>query len=323
MSQLGDGTTVDRRLPVKVSGLAGITGVDAGAYHNVAVSSSGVVKAWGWNGVGQLGDGTLTDRGIAVTVATGTDVDRSVAVSAGVYHSLALTDHATVFAWGWNGVGTLGDGTTTSRFTPVEVPDLAGVVAIDAGGLHNLVVDDERRVWAWGWNAVGQVGDGTAEERHSPVRLDGLHGAAVLGAGLYHSLVTWLVSTEQAGFTGTGAVRGRVRRWPATGTPLARKLGVKEGMRVALVGAPTDFGPELDPLPDGVKVLRRLSGDVDLAMLFVTSRADLAKRFPKVAAALPPAGPLWVAWPKNRPASPPTSPRTRCGRCACRWAGWT
>jgi hypothetical protein len=84
-----------------------------------------------------------------------------------------------------------------------------------------------------------------------------------------------------------------------SGTPLSRKLGVKEGMRVTLVGAPTDFGPELEPIPDGVKVLRRLTGDVDLAVLFVTRRADLAKRFPQVATTLPPAGPLWVAWPKR------------------------
>ena len=146
------------------------------------------MKAWGWNAVGQLGDGTLTDRSLPVTVAAGTDVDHSVTVSAGVYHSLALTDHATVFAWGWNGVGTIGDGTTTDRFTPVAVPDLAGIVAMDAGGLHNLVIDDDGQMWAWGWGAVGQLGDGTANERHSPVPVNGLFGAKVVGAGVYHSL---------------------------------------------------------------------------------------------------------------------------------------
>jgi hypothetical protein len=84
-----------------------------------------------------------------------------------------------------------------------------------------------------------------------------------------------------------------------SGTPLARKLGIKDGMRVSLVGAPREFGPELDPLPDGVRVGRRQAADPDLAVLFVTSRAQLATRFPAVAAALPPAGPLWVAWPKK------------------------
>ncbi len=96
-----------------------------------------------------------------------------------------------------------------------------------------------------------------------------------------------------------------------SGTPLPRKLGVKEGFRVALVGAPDGFGPELDPLPDGVHLVRRLAGKggdgagggggagVDLALLFVTTRGDLATRFPQVAAHLPPAGALWVAWPKK------------------------
>ncbi len=84
---------------------------------------------------------------------------------------------------------------------------------------------------------------------------------------------------------------------------LPRKLGIKEGHRVALVGAPAGFGVELEPLPDGVHLLRRLppvgAATVDLAVLFVASRRDLADRFPRVAAHLPPAGALWVAWPKR------------------------
>ncbi len=93
-----------------------------------------------------------------------------------------------------------------------------------------------------------------------------------------------------------------------SGTPLPRKLGIKDGFRVALVGAPDRFGPELDPLPDGVHLVRRLAGtgtgggsgpDVDLALLFVTTRLELASKFPLVATHLPPAGALWVAWPKK------------------------
>ena len=84
-----------------------------------------------------------------------------------------------------------------------------------------------------------------------------------------------------------------------SGTPLPRKLGIKDGFRVALVGAPDGFGPELDPLPGGVRLLRRPVAGIDLAVVFVTRRHDLARRFPQVAARLPPAGPLWVAWPKR------------------------
>jgi hypothetical protein len=84
-----------------------------------------------------------------------------------------------------------------------------------------------------------------------------------------------------------------------SGTPLARKLGIKEGARVALLGAPDDFDGELAPLPDGVQVLRRLGTDLDVALLFVTERRQLERRFAEVAAAIKPAGGFWVAWPKR------------------------
>jgi hypothetical protein len=84
-----------------------------------------------------------------------------------------------------------------------------------------------------------------------------------------------------------------------SGTPLARKLGIKEGSRVALLGAPEGFDDDVAPLPDGVHVLRRLAPRLDVAVLFVTERRDLEKRFPAVAASITPAGGLWVAWPKR------------------------
>jgi hypothetical protein len=84
-----------------------------------------------------------------------------------------------------------------------------------------------------------------------------------------------------------------------SGTPLARKLGIKEGARLALLGAPERFDDELAPLPEGVTVLRRLAAGVDVAVLFVTERRELERRFPAVAKAVFPAGGFWVAWPKR------------------------
>jgi hypothetical protein len=84
-----------------------------------------------------------------------------------------------------------------------------------------------------------------------------------------------------------------------SGTPLARKLGIKDGSRVALLGAPEGFDDELAPLPDDVTVLRRLGADIDVAVLFVTERRDLERRFDAVANAVFPAGGFWVAWPKR------------------------
>ena len=100
--------------PVQVSGLSGVVAVAAGGeYHSLAVKSDGTVWAWGDNYYGQLGDGTTTDRSMPRC--------RSRAFRAwwrwraGYYHSLAVKSDGTVWAWGYNYYGQLGDGTTTQR----------------------------------------------------------------------------------------------------------------------------------------------------------------------------------------------------------------
>jgi hypothetical protein len=84
-----------------------------------------------------------------------------------------------------------------------------------------------------------------------------------------------------------------------SGTPLPKKLGIREGARVHVVGAPEGFDAVLRPLPTGVERLGRLGSDMDVVLLFVTRERDLRSRFAKLAAALEPAGRLWVAWPKK------------------------
>jgi hypothetical protein len=80
-------------------------------------------------------------------------------------------------------------------------------------------------------------------------------------------------------------------------TPLPRKLGVREGSRVVVLGAPSGF--ELAPLPPGARVLSAARAPLDVALLFVTRRAELERRFGRLAEALDPTGRLWVAWPKK------------------------
>jgi hypothetical protein len=84
-----------------------------------------------------------------------------------------------------------------------------------------------------------------------------------------------------------------------SGTPLARKLGFKPGIRAAFLGAPEDFDATLGELPDGVAVARRLAGRRDLVVVFVTERAELARRLDALKAAIAPDGMVWVAWPKK------------------------
>jgi hypothetical protein len=84
-----------------------------------------------------------------------------------------------------------------------------------------------------------------------------------------------------------------------SGTPLAKKLGIREGDEVALVNAPDGFEALLEPLPSGVSLHRRLAGRPDVIVAFFTWRKDLDRRFPDLDRALPPDGAVWMAWPKR------------------------
>jgi hypothetical protein len=84
-----------------------------------------------------------------------------------------------------------------------------------------------------------------------------------------------------------------------SGTPLPRKLGIKERATVAFAGAPDGFDATLGELPEGVRVKSRLAGPLDVIVFFVTRRTDLERRFERLAGALDPTGGLWIAWPKR------------------------
>ena len=84
-----------------------------------------------------------------------------------------------------------------------------------------------------------------------------------------------------------------------SGTPLAKKLGIRAGDTVVLVGAPDGFEAELDGLPDGVTLKRRAGGKPQVVILFTTKAADLTRRFEPLAKSIFPDGSLWIAWPKK------------------------
>jgi alpha-tubulin suppressor-like RCC1 family protein len=166
----------------------------AGADHSLMLKEDGTVLAWGKNSFGQLGDGTKTTRRISAQVKVKGDdgsltpLSDVAALAAGSYHSLALKSDGTVWAWGKNNAGQLGDGTKTSRLIPVQVKELYGVVAIAAGCSHSLALDKEGIVWAWGYNKFGQLGDGTKTSRLIPVQVERLSDVTAIAAGGFHSL---------------------------------------------------------------------------------------------------------------------------------------
>jgi alpha-tubulin suppressor-like RCC1 family protein len=172
--QVGDGTTTDRTAPTAVTGLwSDVAAIAAGNAFTCAVKDGGGVSCWGYNGYGQLGDGTTTNR----TAPTAVGGLTAAGIAAGHFHTCALTADGAAACWGSNSDGQLGDGTRTGRSTPAAVSGLeSGVAAVTTGGYHSCALTSGGGVKCWGYNAEGQVGDGTTAERLTPTAPGGLAG---------------------------------------------------------------------------------------------------------------------------------------------------
>lgn len=214
--QLGNGGTTDAPTPVSVTGVPpGVTAIAAGFYHSLALTSSGAVWAWGNNDNGQLGQGTQCAGNPCVgsTIPIQVPGLNSISsIAAGGYFNVAIKNDGTVWAWGDNGHGQLGDGTTTRRLSPIQVPGLTGIVAVSTGLYHTLALRNDGSLWAWGYNAQGQLGDGTFTQRTSPVQIPGAAiWTAAIGTGEYFSFATrpdgtfWAWGDNSRGELGNGS----------------------------------------------------------------------------------------------------------------------
>ncbi len=172
--QLGNGTTVHSSSPVQVQAPeAGVTFTEiaAGYAHTVALGSDGNAYAWGHNGWGQLGNGTLASSSSPVQVPAGVTFTE---LTAGGAHTVALRSDGNAYAWGRNTWGQLGDGTTADRIIPVQVPAGVTFTKIAAGDAHSVALGSDGNAYAWGHNGSGQLGDGTTVNSSSPVQVAGV-----------------------------------------------------------------------------------------------------------------------------------------------------
>jgi hypothetical protein len=136
---------------------AGATAIAAGGDHSCALLTGGTVQCWGYNGNGQLGNGTFTSSLNRVKV---TGITTAIAITAGQYHSCALLSGGTVECWGDNYSGQLGNGTLTDSSTPVTVTGITSATAITAGDYHSCAVLSGGTVECWGSNQFGGLGNG-------------------------------------------------------------------------------------------------------------------------------------------------------------------
>jgi alpha-tubulin suppressor-like RCC1 family protein len=220
--QLGDGTTENRSSPVSV--LGGFTdweSVSSGGTHTVGIRSNGTLWSFGYNGDGQLGDGlSYTTKSSPVSVIGGfTDWS---SVSCGSSHTLGVRDNGTLWGFGSNAFGFIGDGTVVSRSSPVSV--IGGFTdwsSVSCGFSHTAGIRSNGTLWTWGLNSFGgydygSIGDGTAVSRSSPVSvIGGFTDWSSVSCGNNHTIglrdngTLWSFGRNNYGYLGDGTTEDR------------------------------------------------------------------------------------------------------------------
>ena len=168
--QLGDNTAVSKSSPVQtISGGTNWKLVGCGQYHTAAIKTDGTLWTWGQNNFGQLGDNTVAAKSSPVqTIAAGTNWKQ---VSSGYNHTAVIKTDGTLWLWGRNSVGALGDNTAAAKSSPVQTI-AAGTnwKQVGCGSNHTAAIKTDGTLWLWGYNSYGQLGDNTVANESSPVQ---------------------------------------------------------------------------------------------------------------------------------------------------------
>lgn len=235
---LGNGTDQDSNLPVPTVALPRSVRQVAAFYRNsCAVTRGGSVWCWGSNYYGELGnslsigdDSNLTPSGFPDCSGTGVHWGAleagcfeptpakvaglpgpAASVTVGRFFSCARLWAGSVWCWGGNSSGQLGNGTTADSSVPVQVKNLSGVIAVSAGDSSVCALLSDRTVWCWGSNSSGQLGDGTSSDSPVPVQVTGLNAITEVSPGystacaLRSDGTVWCWGDNSSGGLGTGS----------------------------------------------------------------------------------------------------------------------
>jgi alpha-tubulin suppressor-like RCC1 family protein len=198
-----------------------------GGYTHCGIASDDKAYCWGYNGYGQIGDGTTTSRYTPTAVAQGAMPSGATfkSLTAGYYHICGIASDDKAYCWGYNGYGQLGDGGTGDRYNPMPVaqgamPSGATFKSLTAGSWHTCGIASDDKAYCWGYNPYAQLGDGGTSNRYMPTAVaQGAmpSGAMVksLSAGYYHTCS--IASDDKAycwglnnnGHVGDGTTSGR------------------------------------------------------------------------------------------------------------------
>ena len=233
--QLGDGTKGGdnwRVRPVAVTGGRRFRQVRAGWSHTCAITPSDVAFCWGYNGNGQLGDGTITSAGRATPVRVLGALSWQL-LTGGGEHTCGVTQTNQIYCWGLNDRGQLGNGTTTRRLWPSPVSGGRQFRQVDAGSFHTCAVTTGDLAYCWGSNRFGGLGDGTTAGRLTPGAVAGLRRFNHVSAG---DLYTCGVTLARRVFCWGWNESGQLGDGTLVNRPTPVRLGISLDMRLVAAG---------------------------------------------------------------------------------------
>ena len=188
--------------------------ISASGNNSCALDSSGKLFCWGRDSYGQLGQGRSLQSSTPLIVGYGfmtPTQSGQKTMAAGTFHSIALKSDGTLWAWGGNMTGQLGDSTMEDSAIPERIG--SGFASVAAGFSHTLALKSDGSLWAWGYNYNGQLGDGTQTISVLPKRIGS--GFSAIAAGSFHSLAVkndgslWAWGSNGYGQLGDGTTTDR------------------------------------------------------------------------------------------------------------------
>jgi len=215
VGQLGDGTAITKSSPVQIGALTTWSQIFSGQLlnHTAALKTDGTMWLWGHNNYGQLGDNTAgIFRSSPVQVGSLTTWSK---ISGGNNHSLAIKTDGTLWSWGKDDYGALGDNTVGYRSSPVQVGSLTTWSQISGGQTHSMAIKTDGTLWTWGFNQYGKLGDNTIIDRSSPIQVGALTTWSKVACAGTHSIAlktdgtlwTWGFNNSGRLGDGTGTFR--------------------------------------------------------------------------------------------------------------------
>lgn len=215
--QLGDGTTINKYTTTQIGTDSDWQSVAAGSVTSYGIKTNGTLWAWGNGGLGELGNGgpVLGDPDFnennysLIPIQVGTENNWYI-VKAGIGHIVALKNDGTLWAWGYNAYGQVGEGTSVIRNIPIQIGSENNWQFIDCGYDQSFAIKNDGTLWAWGQNDKGQLGDGTNTDRNSPIQISTENNWQQVSTGAYTTIAIktegtlWTWGSNESWQLGTG-----------------------------------------------------------------------------------------------------------------------